>query len=107
MDDPKIVGSSEEDKEVITELLKEYNVDAFKKSLSVSKFRDKNGIELDGEVAIIEQLFKPGLSINGIESGYYVKGGMTIIPHEARANMDIRLPPFQEVDYVKSVIKSL
>ncbi len=105
MDDPKIVGPSEEDKKIITELLKDYNIDSYKKSLSVSKFRDKNGTELDGESAFVEQLFKPGLSINGIESGYYGKGGMTIIPHEARANMDIRLPPFQEVDYVKKCYK--
>jgi len=69
--------------------------------MSVRKFRDKDEKELIDEKAIIEQLFKPGLSINGIESGYYGKGGMTIIPHEAHANMDIRLPPFQEIEYVK------
>lgn len=101
MDDPNIVGPSEEDKEVIKTLLEELKFDTMKESISVSKFRDKNGIELVGEEAIIEQVFKPGLSINGIESGYYGKGSMTIIPHEAHANLDIRLPPFQEVDYVK------
>ena len=69
--------------------------------MNVHKFREKDEQELIGEKAIIEQLFKPGLSINGIESGYYGEGGMTIIPHEAHANLDIRLPPFQEVEYVK------
>jgi acetylornithine deacetylase/succinyl-diaminopimelate desuccinylase-like protein len=106
LDDPMIVGPSQEDREVIKELLKTLNFEEWKQSLSVNKFRDKLGSELIGEEAIIEQLFKPGLSINGIESGYYGKGGMTIIPHEAQANMDIRLPPFQEVEYVKNCYKS-
>ncbi len=101
MDDPAIAGPSQEDKEVIKELLKQLDFEDLKKSLSVSKFRDKNGKELTGEQAIVEQLFKPGLSVNGVESGYYGSGGMTIIPYEAHANLDIRLPPFQEIDYVR------
>ncbi|MHA2305017.1 MAG: M20/M25/M40 family metallo-hydrolase [Candidatus Hodarchaeales archaeon] len=106
MDDPKIVGPSKEDNEVITALLKETDETAFKKSMSVAKFRDKDGKELTGKEVIIEQLFKPGLSINGIESGYYGTGGMTIIPHEAHANLDIRLPPFQEVEFVKECYRT-
>jgi len=101
IDDPNIVGPSQEDKDVIKEVLKHMNFDDLKKSLSVTKFREKNEEELNGEQAIIEQLYKPGLSVNGIESGYYGDGSMTIIPHEAHANLDIRLPPFQEVNYVR------
>ncbi|MFX0066534.1 MAG: M20/M25/M40 family metallo-hydrolase [Candidatus Hermodarchaeota archaeon] len=101
MDDPNIVGPTQEDNDVIKELLKHLNFDEMKKTLSVTKFRDRDNVELAGKKAIIEQLFKPGLSINGIESGYYDSGSMTIIPYKAHANLDIRLPPFQEVDYVK------
>jgi acetylornithine deacetylase/succinyl-diaminopimelate desuccinylase-like protein len=101
MDDPKIVGPSEEDEKVIEKLLQDLNFNDLKKNMSVTRFRDFNGQELSGKQAIIEQLFKPGLSINGIEGGYYGEGGMTIIPSEAHANLDIRLPPFQEVEYVK------
>lgn len=101
MNDPKIVGPSEEDEKVIQELLQELNFDDLKKNMGVTRFRDYNGQELSGRQAIIEQLFKPGLSINGIEGGYYGDGGMTIIPSEVHANLDIRLPPFQEVEYVK------
>ncbi|MFW9904575.1 MAG: M20/M25/M40 family metallo-hydrolase [Candidatus Thorarchaeota archaeon] len=101
MDDPKIVGPSEEDEKVIQELLQNLNFDDLKKNMSVIRFRDFKGQELSGRQAIIEQLFKPGLSINGIEGGYYGEGGMTIIPSEAHANLDIRLPPFQKVEYVK------
>ncbi|UCE14161.1 MAG: M20/M25/M40 family metallo-hydrolase [Candidatus Heimdallarchaeota archaeon] len=106
MDDPNIVGPSQEDREVIRELLNHLNFDDLKKSLSVTKFRDKDGVELAGEQAIIEQLFQPGLSVNGIESGYYGSGGMTIIPFEAHANLDIRLPPFQDVEYVRRCYQS-
>ena len=101
MDDPKIVGPSDEDIKVINTLLEQLDFKTWKESMNVYKFREKDEQELIGEKAIIEQLFKPGLSINGIESGYYGEGGMTIIPHEAHANLDIRLPPFQEVEYVK------
>jgi acetylornithine deacetylase/succinyl-diaminopimelate desuccinylase-like protein len=100
-DDPKIVGPSKEDQTVIEDLLKELDFDEWKQSMNVTSFRNKDGKEITGKEAIIEQLFKPGLSINGIESGYYGEGGMTIIPFEVHANMDIRLPPFQEVPYVK------
>jgi acetylornithine deacetylase/succinyl-diaminopimelate desuccinylase-like protein len=31
---------------------------------------------------------------------------MTIIPHEAHANLDIRLPPFQEVEFVKECYRT-
>lgn len=101
MDDPKIVGPSDEDVKVINTLLEQLDFKTWKESMNVCKFREKDEQELIGEKAIVEQLFKPGLSINGIESGYYGEGGMTIIPHEAHANLDIRLPPFQEVEYVK------
>ncbi|MFX0092095.1 MAG: peptidase dimerization domain-containing protein, partial [Candidatus Hodarchaeota archaeon] len=102
MDDPKIVGPTEEDKDVIKKLVEVLDFNELKKSIHTTKFREKDGIELIGEQAIIEYLFKPGLSINGIESGYYGSGTLTIIPSEAHANLDIRLPPFQEVDYVKN-----
>ncbi|MFX0151322.1 MAG: M20/M25/M40 family metallo-hydrolase [Candidatus Hodarchaeota archaeon] len=101
MGDPNIKGPDQEDQEVIKELLKHFNFNELKQAFSIKKFRDKDGKELDGELAVIEQLFTPGLSINGIEGGYYGDGNMTIIPHEVHANLDIRLPPFQEVDYVK------
>jgi len=105
MDDPKIIGPSSEDLEIIHQLVKNLNFRDLKEAMGVNKFRDIQGKELDGEKAIIEQLFTPGLSINGIEGGYYGEGGMTIIPHEVHANLDIRLPPFQEVDYVKNCYK--
>lgn len=101
MDDPNIVGPSEEDEKVIKELLLHLNFEDLKKNMNVTRFRDFDGQELIGKQAIVEQLFKPGLSINGIEGKYYGEGSMTIIPYEAHVNLDIRLPPFQEVEYVK------
>ncbi|MFX0182056.1 MAG: M20/M25/M40 family metallo-hydrolase [Candidatus Hodarchaeota archaeon] len=106
MNDPRIRGPDEEDKEVIKELLLHIDFDELKESYGIKKFRDKNGVELTGEQALIEQWFTPGLSINGIEGGYWGKGGMTIIPHEVHANLDIRLPPFQEINHVKQCYES-
>jgi len=101
MSDSNITGPSQEDEQLFKDLIENTNFEEEKEALHVSKYRDKDGTELDGREAFIEQLFKPGLSINGIEGGYYGEGGMTIIPFEVKANLDIRLPPFQTVEYVK------
>lgn len=37
--------------------------------------------------------FAPALNINGLTAGYTGPGGHTIIPNEARAHCDLRLPP--------------
>lgn len=101
MNDPKIVNPSEEDEELIKEFLPKVNFEDYKRDLSVAKLRSLEGKELSGRDMVVQQLFKPGISVNGIEGGYYGDGSMTIIPTEVKANLDIRLPPFQEMDYVK------
>jgi len=102
MDDPDIIGPDEEDEEVIQNYLKNHSFEEeMKRDGNIKILRiDENGQELSDKDAIIEMLFKPGISINGIEGGYYGKGSMTIIPKEIKANLDIRLPPFQSRSYV-------
>ncbi|MHA1400890.1 MAG: M20/M25/M40 family metallo-hydrolase [Candidatus Heimdallarchaeaceae archaeon] len=102
MDDPVIIEPDEEDEALIESFLEHYSIEEnLKRGGYIKRFRnDVNGQELSGRNAIIQMLFKPGLSINGIEGGYYDEGTMTIIPHEIKANLDIRLPPFQSRDYV-------
>jgi acetylornithine deacetylase/succinyl-diaminopimelate desuccinylase-like protein len=97
MDDPNIIGPNEED---ISKGYLEIEKQTYQK-LGVKKFRiGMNGLELDNQEFISEMLYKPGLSINGIEGGYYDEGTMTIIPYTVKANLDIRLPPFQQKQYV-------
>jgi acetylornithine deacetylase/succinyl-diaminopimelate desuccinylase-like protein len=43
-------------------------------------------------------IYRPTLNIDGLEAGYTGPGGMTILPSEARAVLDIRLVPDLEPD---------
>ncbi|MCG3217240.1 MAG: M20/M25/M40 family metallo-hydrolase [Candidatus Heimdallarchaeota archaeon] len=108
MNDPDIIGPDEEDEQVIENFLKNYSFEEeVKRDGNIQTFRfNENNRELSDREAIIEMLFKPGISINGIEAGYYGKGSMTIIPKEIKVNIDIRLPPFQSRSYVIDKYKS-
>lgn len=46
-----------------------------------------------GTDAVIELLYQPTLNIDGIWGGYTGEGTKTILPHQASAKVDSRLPP--------------
>ena len=46
-----------------------------------------------GTDAIVEFLYQPSLNIDGIWGGYTGEGVKTILPHQASAKVDSRLPP--------------
>jgi acetylornithine deacetylase/succinyl-diaminopimelate desuccinylase-like protein len=55
----------------------------------VGRFKyDLSGVDL-----LRKYLYQPTLNIDGIISGHTAEGTKTIIPHEARAKVDIRMPP--------------
>ena len=57
-------------------------VEELKRDGNIESLRSlENDQELSGEQAIIQMLFTPGISINGIEGGYYDEGSMTISEH--------------------------
>ncbi len=58
-----------------------------------------------GREWIERYLFSPSLNINGLTSGYSGDGTLTIIPHEARANIDIRLVPNMEPECVICLLR--
>jgi acetylornithine deacetylase/succinyl-diaminopimelate desuccinylase-like protein len=47
--------------------------------------------DADAKEVVRSLLYKPAININGLESGY-IGGSKTIIPHEASAIVDIRVP---------------
>lgn len=47
-------------------------------------------------------MFEPTMNISGLVSGYGGPGAKTIIPHEARAKLDMRLVPDQDPDAIFS-----
>ena len=51
-----------------------------------------------GTDAVIEFLYQPSLNIDGIWGGYTGEGVKTILPHQASAKVDSRLPPGLDPD---------
>jgi acetylornithine deacetylase/succinyl-diaminopimelate desuccinylase-like protein len=50
-------------------------------------------LDLPPDELLREMAFAPALNINGLQSGYQGEGSHTIIPTQARALCDLRLPP--------------
>ncbi len=101
----KVRPISKEDQEVVNELAKKIDLEEFKKMIDVSHFYlDERGKELDNK-ELIQELFKPCLTVDGIISGYTEeKGSKTVLPCNAFANMDIRLVPDMEVEDTRTKI---
>lgn len=51
-----------------------------------------------GKDAVLEYLYQPTLNIDGIWGGYTGEGVKTILPHQASAKVDSRLPPGLDPD---------
>lgn len=100
MEDPDLVGPDGQDNLLLQRLADSTDWSRLKQSLGVHSFRSRHGRELTGVEYYVEELFKPGLSVNGISSGYVGEGMKTIIPMEVTANLDIRLAPFQKPDKI-------
>ncbi len=103
MEDPDIAGPDNDDKLLLEDLAQNTNWDELKRSFGVKSFRTINDRELTGVDYFLEELFKPGLSINGINGGYVGDGMKTIIPQSIAANLDIRLAPFQKPEKICSL----
>lgn len=66
--------------------------------LDLSKLKAEWGIEQfalgrDGIEALQARAYEPTCNIAGLTSGYQGPGSKTIVPNEARAKLDFRLPP--------------
>ena len=76
--------------------------------LDLSKLREEWGLTefalgRDGIAALQARAYEPTCNIAGLNSGYQGPGSKTIVPNEARAKLDLRLPPL--IDPVKAVAK--
>mgnify|MGYP000983958655 FL=1 len=76
--------------------------------LDLNKLKQEWGIEKfalgrDGVEAIKARAYEPTCNIAGLTSGYQGPGSKTIVPNEARAKLDMRLPPL--IDPAKAIDK--
>ena len=63
--------------------------DEWRRSMKIRRFvQGATGREL-----IHRYLFEPNLNIDGLVSGFTLKGTKTVLPHSARAKLDLRLLP--------------
>ena len=98
---PRLGTITPEDEALLTQLARTFDIEAAKEDIGVLRFkRDIPPIEL-----LREMQFGTALNINGIVSGYTGTGSHTIIPNEASAKLDLRMPPGVSVEQVHHAIR--
>jgi acetylornithine deacetylase/succinyl-diaminopimelate desuccinylase-like protein len=70
------------------------DLDALRREWGIQQF----ALGRDGIEALKARRFEPTANIAGLTSGYQGPGSKTIVPCEARAKMDFRLPPHMRAD---------
>ncbi len=79
----------DEDYAQLEEKLQRVDLDDLKREWGISEF----ALGRDGIDALRARAYEPTANIAGIVGGYTGHGSKTIVPNEARAKMDFRLPP--------------
>ncbi len=79
----------EEDDEIMADKLSRIDLDDMKREWGIQQF----ALGRDGLDALKARAYEPTANIAGIVGGYTGAGSKTIVPNEARAKMDFRLPP--------------
>ncbi len=83
---------SPHDEALLERLAATFNPDDQLRANEVRRFKyDLTGIDL-----LKKYLYQPTLNVDGLISGHTAEGTKTIVPHEARAKVDIRMVPNQE-----------
>jgi len=84
-----VLPPSAEDEELLQKLTKSFNHKTHLEENDVVRFKyDLKGVEL-----LRQYLYQPSLNIDGFITGHPQEGSKTILPHEARAKVDVRLVP--------------
>lgn len=79
----------DEDYEILEDKLNRVDLDDMRGEWGIDQF----AMGRDGIDALIARHYEPTANIAGIVGGYTGPGSKTIVPNEARAKMDFRLPP--------------
>lgn len=84
-----VMPPSAEDLELLQVLARTFDESIQLKDYDVHRFKyDLTGVDL-----LRQFLYRPSLNIDGLVSGHWTEGTKTVLPHEARAKIDIRLVP--------------
>jgi acetylornithine deacetylase/succinyl-diaminopimelate desuccinylase-like protein len=82
-------------------VLAQWNEVTLRESLGVDQWIDG----ISGQDALLRYLYDPTLNIDGIWGGYTGEGSKTILPHQATAKVDSRLPPNLDPDQALAKIR--
>jgi acetylornithine deacetylase/succinyl-diaminopimelate desuccinylase-like protein len=87
---------SSEEEQLLKKLEKTFDEETIRKELDIVRFSgDLHGIEL-----LKTYLYSPTINVDGIIAGYTGSGTKTVLPHLARAKVDIRLVPHMQTDEI-------
>ncbi|QOK29899.1 M20/M25/M40 family metallo-hydrolase (plasmid) [Cytobacillus oceanisediminis] len=90
------------DEEIIDQMLKTFDEKKILKRNDVKKFK----FGLSGKELLKRHFYSPELNINGVVSGHHGEGTKTLLPHEAKAKLDIRLVPNMSPEKVIDQVKN-
>jgi len=85
-----LIELGEEEVEQLEANAARLDLEQLKKEWGIDEF----ALGRDGVEALKARSYEPTCNIAGLTSGYQGPGGKTIVPNEARAKLDMRLPPF-------------
>jgi acetylornithine deacetylase/succinyl-diaminopimelate desuccinylase-like protein len=95
-----VVSPSAEDEELLRNLAKTFDPATELWMWDAERFKhDAAGVDL-----LRHYLYDPTLNIDGVWGGYTGPGMKTLLPHEVRAKMDVRLVPNMEPERVRERI---
>jgi acetylornithine deacetylase/succinyl-diaminopimelate desuccinylase-like protein len=97
-----VVGPWPGDEETLDKLMETFDEKSILKQDDVRKFK----FSLTGKELVKRYFYSPELNINGIVSGHHGEGTKTLLPHEAKAKLDIRLVPNMSPEKVMESVKN-
>jgi acetylornithine deacetylase/succinyl-diaminopimelate desuccinylase-like protein len=94
-------GPTEDDRALLEELAAGFDPAEHLAEVETTHFR----LPGDAPELLEALIFRPTINIDGLDAGYTGPGGKTIIPHRARAVLDVRLVPDLEVETAAASIR--
>ena len=96
-----VLGPTPQDHALVRELAKTFDPEAFRVENKVDHFLD----DLEDVRLLEAYLYSSTLNIDGIWGGHTGPGTKTVLPHEVRARLDVRLVPDQQPEKVLATIR--
>ena len=97
----QVAPATDEDRALLRELGTSFSAETQLRQAGVSRFKH----DLPPAELLETFLLEPGLNIDGIVSGHHGEGMKTVLPHEARAKIDVRLVPGMDPDVTAGLIR--